>query len=170
MTKVFPRALPQMEEFQEVATQVAPGLDVKSLYNYALFMRVGINLEMELETILSHYNLSPGRFTILNMLVMDKELKLMPSEIAQRVGVTQATMSGLISSLEKAELVTKISHERDGRAYYIQATEKGYNTVKEILPQWMPMVTKFWSQLEAEERETFSQTLHKLAMATSTAS
>lgn len=165
MTKVFPRALPQMEELQGVATQVAPDLDVKSLYNYALFMRVGLSLEMELESILGGYRLSPGRFTILNMLVMDKDMKIMPSEIAQKVGVTQATMSGLVSSLEKAGLISKIGHERDGRAYYIQATEKAHNLVKEILPQWMPLVTKFWSQLDEEEGERFSKTLHKLALA-----
>lgn len=166
MTKVFPRALPQMEELQDVATHVSPNLDVKSLYKHTLFMRVGLNLEIELESILSTYNLSPGRFIILNMLVLDKDVKMMPSEIAQKVGVTQATMSGLVSSLEKADLISKISHERDGRAYYIQATEKGHNLVKEIIPLWMPMVTKFWAQLEEDEGERFSQTLQKLAVAT----
>ncbi|MNY42621.1 Transcriptional repressor MprA [compost metagenome] len=77
----------------------------------------------------------------------------MPSEISQRVGVTQATISGLISSLEKAELVHRETHEKDGRAYVIKLTTQGMDLVKKITPEYFTRIETFWSNFSQDEKK-----------------
>ena len=124
-------------------------------------MKVAAELEMSLDNILSQYNLSSGRYTLLYVL-KGAPNGLMPSELAQSVGVTQATISGLLNSLEKAGLITREVHPRDARSFMVKLTQKGDETLKEIFPKWYPLIQSFWSQFSEHETKEMNQYLHKL--------
>jgi DNA-binding MarR family transcriptional regulator len=96
----------------------------------------------------------------------DNPAGVIPSELSHRVGVTQATISGLINSLEKAELVKREMHEKDGRSFVIKLTDKGENLIRELIPQWVPKVASFWSQFNEEERPLVSKILDKMVKST----
>lgn len=74
--------------------------------------------------------------------------------MAQKVGVTQATISGLINSLEKAELVKREVHERDGRSFVIRLTEKGLKLFEAITPIYYGRVSQFWSSFDETEKRS----------------
>lgn len=168
MAKLFLTTLPSQEELHASACQMFPEAEPISLYSNLLFRKVATDIEIHYDNFFAKYDLSPGRFTLL-MLLKKKPEGLMPSELAQKVGVTQATISGLINSLEKAELVARETHIKDGRAFVIKLTDKGQDLLKKIAPEWYPKIMNFWGQFTAEEKtklnallERMSQNIHLL--------
>lgn len=128
-----------------------PQVNPESWYSHILLRKVTTEFEINLDKFFSQYNLSSGRFTL--MILLNKYVDgLMPSELAQMVGVTQATISGLINSLEKVEVVQRTTHEKDGRSYVIKLTEKGKKMTGEILPEYQTRINKFWSEFPSEEK------------------
>lgn len=161
MAKLFIQSLPSLEELEASIERVAPGADTWALYANVRFMKIATELENTFDSFLAPHNLSSGRFTLLILLNNNPE-GLMPSELSQRVGVTQATISGLINSLEKAELVKRETHEKDGRSFVIKLTDKGQGLLQELIPQWLPKVTSFWGQFQGEERSVMGEVLEKM--------
>ncbi len=103
MAKLFIQNLPSKEEHHTVVARLHENADAAALYSNLLFVKVATDLENHLDSFLAPYNLSSGRFTILYLL-SDTPEGIIPSELSNRVGVTQATISGLISGLEKQSL------------------------------------------------------------------
>ncbi|MEN0057352.1 MAG: MarR family transcriptional regulator [Bdellovibrio sp.] len=158
MAKLFIQTLPSQEEIQQSVSQIQPNADTWALHSHLMLMKVATEFENHFDTFLAPFNLSSGRFTLLLMLNREPG-GLMPSELSQRVGVTQATISGLLNGLEKAELLRREVHEKDGRAFVIKITEKGQNVIKDIFPRWSSHITQFWSRFPEEERNFLSRTL-----------
>lgn len=86
----------------------------------------------------------------------------MPSELAQKVGVTQATISGLINSLEKADLVKRTTHDKDGRSFVILLTEQGSAKCQEIMPLYQQRIASYWSDFSATEKHQMNAFLEKI--------
>ncbi|AHZ86723.1 MarR family transcriptional regulator [Bdellovibrio bacteriovorus] len=151
MAKLFLTEIPPRETIQEEARTMFPQVNPESWYSHILLRKVTTEFEINLDKFFSQYNLSSGRFTL--MILLNKYVDgLMPSELAQMVGVTQATISGLINSLEKVEVVQRTTHEKDGRSYVIKLTEKGKKMTGEILPEYQTRINKFWSEFPSEEK------------------
>ncbi|KYG62030.1 MarR family winged helix-turn-helix transcriptional regulator [Bdellovibrio bacteriovorus] len=165
MAKLFIQTLPSKEELRASASKIHDAVDSQALYANLLFMKVANDLENYLDSLLAPHNLSSGRFTLL-ILLGDAPEGMMPSELSNRVGVTQATISGLINGLEKAELVKRELHEKDGRSFVIKITDKGQALVKEIFPQWAPKISTFWNQINNEELNSFSGILENMVKST----
>lgn len=161
MAKLFFTELPTRDQLKEYTAQLYPGFDHETLYSHILLRRMATDLEINLDTFFSRYNLSSGRFNLM-LLLQHAPNGLMPSELAQRVGVTQATISGLINSLEKAELVQRNTHEKDGRSFVIVLTNKGRSLCEEILPQYYSRITAFWSPFNQNEKNTLNEILERM--------
>ncbi|WP_413558661.1 MarR family winged helix-turn-helix transcriptional regulator [Bdellovibrio sp. HCB209] len=162
MAKLFIQTIPSQEELQQNAAELCPTADTASLYTHLLFRKVATDLESKFDNFFAKWNLSPGRYTLL-MILRKAEGGLMPSEIAQKVGVTQATISGLINSLEKAQLVARTTHEKDGRSFVIKLTEKGEGVLREIAPGWYTGLTNFFGQFNEQEQKMLNEILAKMS-------
>lgn len=167
MAKLFIQELPTREELKKSAEELHGGdsVDAGVLHSNLLFMKVATELEMKLDSLLAEYNLSSGRFTLLFLLRNTPE-GMMPSVLAQKVGVTQATISGLLNSLEKASLIVRETHQRDGRSFVIKLTEKGDQTIKEIFPRWYPNIQAFWGQFAEDEKSNLDKLLERMIIST----
>lgn len=161
MAKLFIQELPSHEELQSSISRLHENSDPWVLYSNLQFHKVATELENQFDSFLAPYNLSSGRFTLLYIL-NDTPEGIIPSELSNRVGVTQATISGLINSMEKAELVKREMHEKDGRSFVIKLTDKGQTLIRELIPQWVPRVSSFWGQFSDEERPLVSSILEKM--------
>lgn len=161
MAKLFIQDLPTQEELQMSTSELLPNLDAGILYSNLLFMKVATEMENNFDSVLANYSLSSGRFTLLYMLKNRPE-GMLPSELANKAGVTQATISGLLNNMEKAGLLSRHAHEKDGRSYVIKITQKGQDTLKEIMPLWYPRVQDFWGQISEAEREGLNALLKRL--------
>ncbi|MNL41615.1 Transcriptional repressor MprA [compost metagenome] len=161
MAKLYLQNLPTQEEVHARVAGLHPDVDVKPLYTNMLFMKVAAELETHFDDLLSNYGLSSGRFTLLILLRNHPE-GLKPSELALQLGVTQATISGLLNNLEKLELVSRQTHQTDGRAFVIKLTQKGHEIIQEIFPKWYPRLAAFWAVINGDEKENINGLLGRM--------
>lgn len=160
MSKLYFQEVPEVSVLNDSFTKVYPSIDAQSLHTYMLIRKFSTNLDISLDAYFSQFNLSVGRFTLLIILTFNPE-GLMPSDLSHQVGVTQATISGLINSLEKAGLVTRQSHQKDGRAYMIRLTEKGTELVQKISPEYFARIKEFVDIFSEDEKTKLSDFLQR---------
>ncbi len=86
----------------------------------------------------------------------------MPSELAQQCCVTQATISGLLNSLEKAGLTVRETHISDRRACMIVITENGKELVQKIRPEFFNCLGQMMNQFTDDEEQKMVSWLGRL--------
>ena len=161
MSKLFIQTIPSYEELRTGISEISPQADFDSLYTNLLLMKVANQIETRMEAVLSEYGLSGGRYTVL--LILRKEgTSLTGSELAQMLGVTQATITGIVKYFESQELTQRLNHERDGRAYRIALSAKGRELVDRIFPEWYACIQDIWGPFPAEKKETVSRLMSEL--------
>jgi DNA-binding MarR family transcriptional regulator len=110
--------------------------------------------------------LSQGRFTVL-MLLYDKSCgrthTLTPALLAEKAGVTRATMTGLIDTLERDGMVTREPDPGDRRQFAVELTSKGLAFLNRILPEHFRRISALLSALSETERRTMVRLLGKIA-------
>ena len=55
--------------------------------------------------------------------------------IAEEIGVSKATLSGVLTTLEKRGLVTRTKSEEDGRLVLVELTPSGLRLIKKLFPR-----------------------------------
>jgi DNA-binding MarR family transcriptional regulator len=105
---------------------------------------------------------SQGRFTVLCLLNRNPDVPLCPADLAQRAGVTRATMTGLLQGLEAEGLVKRTSSEEDKRMFFVELTGKGRRYLDNILPDWFKRVGSLMEGINDRERGTMLKLLEKV--------
>lgn len=152
MPKLLLSEVPCSDEFLKGLNQHFPEVDSYSFYTYLTLRKVSSDLENSLESYFSSYGVSAGRFMLLLLLSSNPE-GMMPSELAQQCGVTQATISGLLSGLEKAQLIMRETHSHDGRAYVIKLSEQGADLLNLVKPEFLKCVHNMMDQFTLDEKQ-----------------
>jgi DNA-binding MarR family transcriptional regulator len=75
-----------------------------------------------------------------------------PAELADEAGVTRATMTGLLDTLEKDNLVARESDPNDRRTVLIRLTDKGRSLLEGLLPDFFRRVCAVIDPLSEDER------------------
>lgn len=89
--------------------------------------------------VLGDYGLSEGRMAVL--LACHSEVEVTPRQLAQRIGVTTATVTGLLDRLQRDGLIIREPHSDDRRAVIVRNTEAGTQLVKKLLPRYSTWLT-----------------------------
>lgn len=161
MAKLFITEDPRNNELSKTISTLYPATDPMNMQTYLMIRRLSTELETSLDNFFSVYGLSAGRFLLLILMKSYPE-GLMPTELSNMVGVTQATISGLISSLEKAGFVAREVHKKDGRAFVIKLTDKGHQLIEDIAPIFFGRVNEFINAADFGEKENLNLTIGKL--------
>ncbi|MFF2888596.1 MarR family winged helix-turn-helix transcriptional regulator [Paenibacillus sp. NPDC057967] len=90
---------------------------------------------------------------------------LLPSRLAQKIGVTKANISLLLGPLEKDELIRREPHPKDGRKSVISITEQGQSLLLEHLPHNRERIAERMSVLDELELKQLHALLQKLKRA-----
>jgi len=157
--------IPRYECILEAALQF-PDLDPSACDAYLNLLRAADQVYHARETSLARHDLSQGRFTVL-MLLLDKAknraIPRTPAELAESAGVTRATMTGLIDTLERNGLVKREPDPVDRRMMSVHLTARGQEVLREVLPghfQWMAALMR---PLSENERKTLVRLLTKVS-------
>jgi DNA-binding MarR family transcriptional regulator len=157
--------LPRYECMLEVARRY-PDLDPSACEAYLNILRAADEVYRQSETFFNDHNLSPGRFTVL-MLLYDKlggePRPLTPADLAEKAGVTRATITGLVDTLERDGFVTREHDSGDRRMMLVHLTYKGQSTLEEILPGHFKHMAALMAPLSEHERKTLVRLLNKVA-------
>ena len=108
------------------------------------------------------YRLSEGKLCVLIQLHQSPEGEA-PSLLAERAGITRASVSVMLRNLQTEGLVSLVSDDEDRRAKCVRLTEAGRAFMEEMLPGHYLRITKLMGRLTAEEQETLIGLLGKLA-------
>ncbi|MES2180980.1 MAG: MarR family transcriptional regulator [Pseudomonadota bacterium] len=74
------------------------------------------------------------------------------TELADKTGVTKATMTGFIDGLERDHLIERIADKIDRRKMLIKLTPAGQKKLDEVMPDYHAHVHDLMSHLSAVER------------------
>jgi DNA-binding MarR family transcriptional regulator len=155
------RSLPDRPTIQHMADRY-PELDIPSVEACLAFLDTTAAVYAGLEGYFGRHGLSMGKFTLLMQLFQADERGLSPSEFAERIGVTRATITSLLDGLERDELVKRQPHPVDRRMLRIHLTEKGQNLMNAILPDHFCRTKGLMENLSDREKIAFIKLLAKL--------
>jgi DNA-binding MarR family transcriptional regulator len=112
-------------------------------------------------TAFGDYGLSPGRYGVLMALDVQRP-SMAPSELADRLGVTRATVTGLIDGLARDGLVTHAPENADRRRKAIALTPKGEALLGAVVPDIFRRMADLTAPLSEDERRTLVRLLGKV--------
>lgn len=153
------------------SVQLAPDFEARYPDSSAAATECAMNLVFTADRLTSRiaklvqpFDLTPASGLVLSILA-DSEKAMPPHEIASRLIISRATVTGLVDSLERRGYAHRHSHPSDRRMILIEITEKG----RQVAEEFRPIVHHFqkeWFQTfsDWEQRELIN-TLHRLQAA-----
>jgi DNA-binding MarR family transcriptional regulator len=141
-----------------------PEINISSIEVYLAFLATATAFYHAVDSNYARYNLSRGKFVLLMQLVETEEAGLLPSEFAERAGITRASVTSLLDGLERDGLVTRQPHAGDRRTISIQISDKGRELMNELLPQHFAWIATWMDNLSYGEQQIFLELLTKLQL------
>lgn len=155
--------LPRYEYLQEKAKRY-PDLDAGAVDATLVLMRVASDVMEGLGHHFASHGTSQGRFLVLVLLErLSQEGVILPSEIAEKLSVSRATITGLMDGLEKDGYIQRQPHPDDRRALSIRLTDNGRSFLEKVLPEHYRRIAGLMSHLSDEERRQLVGLLTKVA-------
>lgn len=155
------RDLPKYEALRQRAARY-PEIDPRAFEAFLVLMRVGSDLLDGLEAYLASKGMSQGKFTILMLLNRDPDAGVSPSDLADRSGVTRATITGLLDGLSREKLVSREDDTGDRRKAVVRLTARGRKTLDGILPEYYRHVAELMGGLSDDEKATLVDLLGRV--------
>ena len=119
--------------------------------------------ESILDVLQREYHLSDGKFCTLVVLHQHSKEGIAPSVLAEKVGVTRATISTTLQRMERDGLVSVKPAESDGRGKVVRLTRQGAEFMAEILPPHYLRVSNLMEKLTEAEQKQLITLLKKLS-------
>lgn len=107
------------------------------------------------------HGLSPGRYAVLMALDVQRP-SMAPSEIAERVGVTRATITGLIDGLMRDGLLTYLPDGADRRRKAVALTASAEALLDVVIPDIFQRMADLTAPLSRDERRAAVRLMGKL--------
>lgn len=155
------RNLPNKETLQKFA-QRYPQADVSGVAAFLHLLRLATDLSNALDLCLSRHGLLQGRWWVLILLMREDSLTSTPSALAEKAGVTRATMTGLIDGLERDGLVERLMDTRDRRSVSVRLTPSGQAKLDQVMPDYYSRLRRCMAGLDEEGRERLQLILSQI--------
>ena len=146
------RDLPTTEVLSKFAERY-PDADVTAISSFLHLLRVATDLSIALDTCLSKHGLLQGRWWVLILLMREESKTATPSTLADKAGVTRATMTGLIDGLEQVGLVERVFAKDDRRSVVIHLTEAGQAKLDVVMPDYYRRLRQCMEALDEKNRK-----------------
>ena len=167
--------MPRYECLLEAAKEF-PAHDPSAAEAFQQLLRAGDEVFDVTERNMSDHDISHGRFSVLMLLwrsVQPRAAKLLgadecvpgprtPAELAEAAGVTRATMTGLVDTLERDGFVKREPDPDDRRMMSVRLTRAGERFLRDFLPGHFQAITALMSPLSETERKTLVRLLGKV--------
>jgi DNA-binding MarR family transcriptional regulator len=115
----------------------------------------------EISRLLRPFDLTPASGLVLSNLAESRE-PLAPREIADRLIVSRATVTGLIDSLERRQYVRRLPHPADRRMLLVEITENGRRVADEFRPVVHRQQRLWFQSLDENEKQSFILYLERI--------
>jgi DNA-binding MarR family transcriptional regulator len=157
----FFKDLPTDVSLQEFSRRY-PNMNPSALKTCAELMRTGSDLMAVFETVLGKFGLSQGRLLVLIVMNRTPQEAVNPSFLAEKLGVTRATMTGLLDGLKTGNFIERVADSRDRRRIGVRLTPEGKQVLEKLLPDYYRNMAKLTAGLSENERQTVLTLLAKI--------
>jgi len=151
--------------------RIAPDFGVRYPDGSALATETAMNLVRTADLLVKRiagivqpFGLTPSSGLVLGILA-DAAEPLPPNQIAERLILTRATVTGLVDSLERRGYVRRLPHATDRRMLLIELTGLGRETAHAFRLEVHRHQKQWLSVLDPREQSQLIETLHRLQSA-----
>lgn len=157
------RKLTPTRETLEKHAKLIPEINVSAVMAMLQVLEASTEIQHAIIDILDKkYQLSEGKLHVMIILHQAERKGIAPSNLADKVGVTRATISAMLRRMTRDGLTYSFSDDEDGRAKKICLTEKGRAFMDEVLPGHYLRITKLMGRLSEKEQEDLIRLLKKV--------
>lgn len=110
---------------------------------------------------LAPHHLSEGKFTLL-FLLHDQPDGLSPFELAERAGVTRATITGLVDGLERDGYVARHPHAEDRRKLSVRLTARGQDKARDLFDEHTRWIASLFAGFTETDRQDLDGLLRRI--------
>lgn len=136
-----------------------PDADITAISGFLHLLRVATDLSVALDTCLSKHGLLQGRWWVLILLMREASKTSTPSALADKAGVTRATMTGLIDGLEQNGLVERRYAKDDRRSVLVKLTDTGQAKLDDVMPDYYRRLRKCMRGVNETKRAQLQEIL-----------
>ncbi len=136
-----------------------PDADITAVSSFLHLLRVATDLSVALDACLSKHGLLQGRWWVLILLMREEDYASTPSELAEKAGVSRATMTGLIDGLAQPGLVRRVYTKSDRRSVLIVLTDAGQAKLDVVMPDYYQRLRLCMKGLSDVQRGQLQQML-----------
>lgn len=140
-----------------------PDVDIQAISDFANLLRACSDISDALNKLLAQHNLLQGRWWVLVLLMRQDDFTSSPTDLAEKAGVTKATMTGFIDGLEREGMVLRMMDTVDRRKFLIKLTPAGQQKLDEVMPDYYHKVKALMSFLTEAQREVMVDSVKTLA-------
>jgi DNA-binding MarR family transcriptional regulator len=123
-------------------------------------IRTGSLVNSRLAAALRPHGLTEASFNVL-MILDGSDRPLCPHEIGERRLVTRGTVTGVLDSLERNDLIRRSPHPADRRMLLIELTATGRRLLAQALPDVRAAEAEMMGGLDRSERSALRDLLRK---------
>lgn len=154
------KEVPRYECLQAAAARV-PGTDPVICQLFLNILHTGDVVSRGEAEFLARHGLNQARLILLVLLDNSENDSMRSSELAEQAGVSRATITGLLDTMEKAGLVERRDDPRDRRASRVRITAAGSARLHEVQPLFHRWSEEILSMLSIRERGQLVTLLQK---------
>ncbi len=110
-------------------------------------------LEKMISEEVSQYKLTKPQMDVLVILKYSDQESVTTTELAEELFVSKANITGIVTRLENANLIQKVTDPNDTRSKKITVTEEGEALIEKVIPRYFSMGVEAFSNLSQEEKE-----------------
>ncbi|WP_226341194.1 MarR family winged helix-turn-helix transcriptional regulator [Gemmobacter serpentinus] len=110
---------------------------------------------------LAPHRLSEGKFVLL-FLLRDLPQGLAAHALAERAGVTRATVTGLLDGLERDGFLARHDDKEDRRKLSVRLTEKGQQMAATLFDEHSQWIASLFAGVDPEGRAALTALLHRV--------
>ena len=141
-----------------------PGASPRATEAVMNVVRTADMLLKHIAELVQPFDLTPSSGLVLGILA-DAQSPLPPHQIAERLIISRATVTGLLDSLERRGYVRRLPHSSDRRMLLIELTDAGHQVAHEFRLLVHQHQKAWHAALNEQELEQLIASLHRLQSA-----
>src|ERR1019366_9653183 len=153
--------LPKYEAIRARVTRY-PEIDPDAVEAFLILMRAGSDVVMAVERYFVRHKMSHAGFSVLMLLHRQPKVGLNPSDLANRCGVTRATMTGLLDSLQRQKLIRRERDQTDRRTVLVLLNDFGIEVLESLLHDYYRRVAFLMGGLSAADKRRMGEMLKQV--------
>ncbi|AFJ02227.1 Transcriptional regulator, MarR family [Methylophaga frappieri] len=139
-----------------------PEANIESVLAFLTLLHTGTALTQALNQYLAKYDLLQGRWWVLILLMRESDFRATQSKLAEKAGVSRATMTGLLDGLLRENLITREPATTDRRQVMIRLTEAGQARLDSLMPGYYQHVSDIMGCLSPVQLQSLQEAMRLL--------